>query len=517
MSLPFSEITVQPDPPVQRVITEEMNEKLTLDTAIVRTLFGELREEWDELDKFRNYYDGEQGLVYGTDKFQELFPSFDGFEDNWCGPVIDAMADKIKLLGVSIDSEDEEDEGDKEGTSDLAQQIWNVFRDNDIDEQQADLTEGVFVEGRAAVIVWRDEELGARIDWNPAKLVKVRYAEDDYRKIDVAIKRWEGPSGRVYVNVYDENEVRKYEETGRLSTTETKPPGVTGTVPERSPSMGLGFRFVEGEQWPLPHDFGEVPVVEFPNKRGSELSDVIPLQDAINYLLVSTFVAAEFDALRQRVFFTHLKEPEGGWKNTPGQVWHLSPHLDADGRATHGQADEFSGADLGAYRQIIEMVLQHLALTSKTPVRMFFKSDRGGRGDAPSGESQLIEDEPLLDKVEDRMTRLGNKWFHVVRLVAKAIEVDAPIRGEMIWLDPRSKYRSNLLDEAIKMMELGLPLSWIVKKLGLQPEELAELQSALEEKEREEEQEKEEEFNRQLEMRNAASSQDSGGGSGDQE
>jgi hypothetical protein len=146
----------------------------------------------------------------------------------------------------------------------------------------------------------------------------------------------------------------------------------------------------------------------------------------------------------------------------------------------HGSMDEFGQSDLGEFRQIIEMVLQHLALTSKTPVRMFFKSDRGGRGDAPSGESQLIEDEPLLDKCEDRMTRLGNKWFRVARLVAKAVDIDSDLRGEMIWQDPRSKYSMALLGEAVKLANpkdgLGLPIQWVMKRLGLTPEDLAELQ-----------------------------------------
>jgi len=153
---------------------------------------------------------------------------------------------------------------------------------------------------------------------------------------------------------------------------------------------------------------------------------------------------------------------------------------------------EFQASDLSQYRQLIEMVLQHLALTSKTPVRMFFKSDRGGRGDAPSGESQLIEDEPLLDKAKDREVRLGNKWFQVARLVAISLGL-GDIRGEMIWEDPRSKNRSALLDEAVKYAAptdkggLGLPIKWVIKRLALTPEDLAELQTLLDEQIKEDE------------------------------
>jgi hypothetical protein len=463
-------------------MTPEVNRIAGLDAAIVRTLFDDLSAETVNFTKYRNYYDGEQGFVYGTEKFKELFPDFKGLKDNWCGVVIDAMADKMKLIGIELDSKD----GNEEGENPIAKQIWDAFRRNDIDEQQADLTEGVFVEGRAAVLVWPDEELGVRVDWQPASLVKVRYSEEDYRKPVVGVKRWVTPSGEIRVNVYDDKEVRKYTEGKDQALPEPQKAGtISATIPQKSPTLSLSPRFVEGEEWPLPHDFEMVPIVEFHNKRGSELKDVIPLQDGINYLLVSAFVAGEFSALKQKIFFTHLKAPPGGWSNKPGRVWHLPPMVDSDGKLLHGQHGEFNETDLSGYRQIIEMVLQHLALTSKTPVRMFFKSDRGGRGDAPSGESELIEDEPLLDKVADRMTKLGNRWFQVARLVGKALGIEGELLGEMLWQDPRTKYRTSLLDEGIKYAApldkggLGLPIEWVVKRLGLSPEELAELQELL--------------------------------------
>ena len=496
MTLPlatrFPDLTLRP-PTTFRELSEELQNQVRIDTAITRTLFQELTQEWGDLKKFRDYYNGEQSLVFGSEKFKEFFPNFKGFEDNWCQVVIDAVADKIKLIGIDLDSSEEEDnEVDSIEENPLSKRIWDVLRDNDIDEQQGDLTEGTLVEGRAAVIVWPDEILGARVDWNPAQLIKVRYSEEDYKKIDFAVKRWETPAGEIRVNVYDDREVRKYVESRTNQLQDPSKAGIAALIPDMAPSQGLQPRFTLGESWPLPHDFKMVPVVEFLNKRGSELSDVIPLQDAINYLITAGFIAADFNAVKQKVFFTHLKAPVGGWKSEPGRVWHLAPMVDSDGKITHGMMDQFDESELGQYRTFVEMILQHLALTSKTPVRMFFKSDRSGRGDAPSGESQLVEDEPLLDKCDDRETRMGNKWFQVVKLIAKALGENGPIRGEMVWQDHRSKYRSALLDEAIKLANakagLGLPIHWVVKRLGLSPEELVELQAMLKAQEKEQEQ-----------------------------
>lgn len=473
----------EPVPPAERRLTVEQQRLVEIDTAIARSLFQQAQGDLSNIRMYREYYDGEQPLVYGTDKFKEFIPAFDGFEDNWCAVVVDAIAEKMKLLGIEIDRP----EGSDSDTPDpRVKKIWDCFRRNQIDQQEKDLTEAVLVEGRAGVIVWKDEELGVRIDWQPAETIAVRYSEEDYRVIDYAVKRWRTPRGEIRLNIYDKNQVRKYVE-GK----EQKPATLTNTsaqvssIPVTGPTYSLRPRFVPDEEWPLPHDFGEVPVVEFNNKRGSELTDVIPLQNAVNYVIVSSFVAGEFSAIRQKVFMTHAKEPEGGWKNEPGRVWHLPPMLDTDGKPSYGAMGEFAASDLSQYRQIVEMVLQHLALTSKTPVRMFFKSDRGGRGDAPSGESELIEDEPLLDKAQDREVRLGNSWFKVAKLVAKGLGIEGEILGEMIWEDPRSKYRTALLDQAIKYLELGLPIDWIVTQLALAPEDLAELKDLMEKAEAE--------------------------------
>lgn len=480
------------EPRPERELSAELQQQVTLDAALVRTLFQERTAEIQDIRKYRNYYDGDQSLVFGTDKFKEFNSAFEGFEDNWCAVVVDAITEKMKLLGVELDRPQDSDTEDEDTQDERVTRIWNTFRDNNIDQQEKELTEEVFVGGRAGVIVWPDNELGARIDWQPAETIFFRYSEDDYRVLDFMVKRWTTPGGEIRINVYDRNEVRKYVEgKEQQPPNPSNLPGVSATIPQRDPTFSLQPRFVEGEAWPLPHPFNRVPGVEFTNKRGSELKDVIPLQDAINYLLISSFLAGEFSAIKQRVFFTDKKEPEGGWSNIPGRIWHIPPMLDTDGKPIHGQMDEFSASDISQYRQIVEMVLQHLALTSKTPVRMFFKSDRGGRGDAPSGESELIEDEPLLDKAEDRETRLGNKWFEVVKLVASALGITETLRGEMIWRDPRSKYRTALLDQAIKYANpkngLGLPIEWVIKQLALPPEDLIALEKALKEQEEEQE------------------------------
>ncbi len=446
--------------------TTEEDEPLDQDQseAILRSETQALAEDLPTLNKYRDYYDGEQLLSYGTDRFKTEFgEAFEGLVSNWCEVVVDAVLDKLAVIGVKIPEQEE-----------LSKLVWETLRNNDLDEQHEELHEGILVEGRCYAIIWPDEDLGARFDWNPAQNVRVRYADDDARTPVWAIKRWLTPSGVIRVNLYFPDRIEKWQQFPTEQQASLR--NVTRMTPETGPQPGLSRFETEGEPWPLPNPFGEIPVVEFSSRKGSEIKTVIPQQDGVNYLLTSAFGAAEFNAMQQKVMMTNVAEPTGGWSNHPGRVWHLPAALDSDGKPITSSIGEFSSTDLAPYRSLIEMTLQHVALTSKTPVRMFFQSDRGGRGDAPSGEALRVEDQPLIDKVQSRQIRYGNSWYRVVRLVAKAVSGDFGMSlpmGEVIWQDTQADYRSALLDDALKMKELGMPYEFIVKKLGLNPEETA--------------------------------------------
>lgn len=450
--------------------------------AIMRDLIQSLNADLSTMDTYRAYYEGEQDLVYGSEDFKrEVEAAYPGLRDNWCEVVVDAPADKLEIEKIQFLGDNEE------VNTALTDSVWRVFRLNDIDEQQTHVYEGALVEGRSAVIVWPDDILGARIDWQPGQNVIVRYADDDWRVAIAAIKRWEVASGDVYVNLYTRDFVYKYKEP--VTTTR----GSVGSrreqiIPNSPSSSSFVRREVDNEPWPLPNPFGEVPVVEFVPNKGSKLKNAIPKQDMLNYLVTLLLFSAENNGYTQRVFFTGAKEPVGGWQNKPGKVWHLPPTIDSDGKMMPGAAFEFSASDLSKFKESIEMTLQHLALTSKTPMRMFFHSDRGGRGDAPSGDSLLVSDDALIEYIERIQSVFGNSWLKVATMVAQALDVldtEAPVLGETKWIDPRARYRTALLEEAKTLSDIGVPLAFIVTKLGLSVDEVTALEAMVEEQERE--------------------------------
>jgi hypothetical protein len=226
-----------------------------------------------------------------------------------------------------------------------------------------------------------------------------------------------------------------------------------------------------------------VPVIEFNNTSyQSEIKGTVPQQDALNKTLLDMMVTSEFQALNQRVVETSSNAPEGGWNSSPGEVWQFKPTFDADGKYVPSQFKTFEASNPSNYMLPIQMWLQHMALTSSTPVRYFMQSDRGGRGDSPSGDSLLVDDKPLNDKVDDKHDSFDPRWFDVAKLVAISIGIDGAesLLGSPVWKDPRYDSRLAKLTEGKTMVEMGIPLEFVVTQIGLQPDEVQEVLAMVE-------------------------------------
>jgi len=435
--------------------------------AILRSELTTLTSETEAMNKYRSYFEGEQELVYATETFTSIFgDAFDGFRDNWMKVIVNAVRNRLELVNFSF-------EGDEDST--LSDEVWRVLRLNEIEVQQDDLHEGALVESRAFVIVWPDEQIGATVDWQPGQICRVFYDPQRRTRARWAVRRWTTDEGDVYVNFYTPEFVYKFIDRGKDSATDSTTPSALNEIP------GVGWfggdlekRLVPNEPWPLPHPFGVVPVIEF-NNTGyeSEIKDHIPQQDALNKMLLDLLVTSEFQAFPQRVIETMSNAPTGGWKSGPGEVWHFKPSFDSDGKQVQSHFSTFDTANPNNYMEPISMWLQHMALTSSTPVRYFMQSDRGGRGDSPSGEALLVDDKPLNDKVEAKQRRFGSSWMQVARLIVTALtgENAQSLVGESIWRDPRHDYRLAKLEEGKTMADTGFPVEFIATQIGLSPQE----------------------------------------------
>lgn len=480
--------------------------------ALFRAELLQLTKDRATFDSWRDYYDGNQPLAFTTALFRRTFgDAFAGFRDNWMQVIVDAIEDRLTFEGYDI-----------EDTA-LNGRIWETFLNNEFDAEQLVLFNGVLVEDRAFVIVWPDDELGAKIDWQPAQLCRVRYDPDNRRRALWALKRWQDDNGDTLVNIYTDSYVYKYmEQEGSDINAAPSSPSAKSEIPLSANIGTLTPREVPGESWPLPHPFGMVPVVEINNtKFTSELDGHTTQQDALNKTLLDMLITGEFQSFRQRYVETLADEPVGGWRASPGEIWQFRPGFDAEGRVVPGQFGSFEVTDPSVFIKPVEMWLDHIAMTSRTPARLFRQIDRGGRGDAQSGDAMLVDDKPLNDKIEKKQKAWRGPLVQLGRLVARALDISGdpiPLSTGVLWTDPRYENRVAVLNEAIQMVNIGLPFKYVIRNLNLTPTEIEEIEQWKDEEKAEQQAEQEAQMKMQAEMSSRGSesrpSNSDGGSSG---
>ncbi len=436
----------------------------------LRRLYVQLVARRHPIHKLESYYDGAHPLAFAGPEFLEAFGGlFRAFADNWCGIVVNAVDERLKVEGFRV--------GDDPNADDTAKRLWEV---NDLDTQSgmghtSGLTAGAFY-----VVVWpSDTENVPEITVESATGTIVECHPKIRRRRTAALRTWMDDDGYEHAELFLPDRVYCYRSKGKRT-------GVL-TAPNRSSWMiddHPDVRDKLDESGSMSNPFAPtIPVVEFLNSprlhvsrqvgwfAHSELSSIIPLQDATNKLVADMLVASEFAAYPQRhlVGYEADEDEETGatiqpkFENGPGKVWWLE-----DTDAKFGQ---FEAANLAAYVTAVEMMVQHIASLSSTPPHYLRAS-----ADRLSGESLKSAETGLVAKVRRKMTTLGAGWEEVMRLagkVAEAPELANAVQMETIWRDPETRTESEHVDAVVKKQALNVPDPQLWEELGYSPEQVA--------------------------------------------
>lgn len=432
---------------------------------------GLFADDAEELDKYQAYYDGEQNIVWNSDRFKTIFGStFESFRDNWCEIVADACAERMQVLGFTVtelEGEDTEpgtevnDAGDA-GTGDpttpptvqgqggtafpapiakyqqgqpqdgqvypppqdpqytrICKKSVSIWKRNRMDAKQELLFTGSLVKGKAYVIVWpspKDAKM-AEIHFNDASLIRVWY--DENGEIYAAAKQWRRFDGATRRNLYYRDRIEKWllidpVEAGQTpSEAQRMNPGATWAALK-------GWRKysdLDDPSWPIQNPYDTVPVFPFLNKPHnagegtSEIKNVVPQQDAINKMLADMMVASEYGAFKQKIIASKGR-PKEGWKHGPNQLWSTS-----DTDAKWGQFEE---TPLSNYIEGIGMWVEHVAATSRTP--QYYLRQTGA---LPSGESLKTSEAGLVKKCQRKSIHWGNTLEDMMRFAIMIEEGDS--------------------------------------------------------------------------------------------
>lgn len=435
--------------------------------------------------KARDYYHGKQELSFASPRFQTAFGQLlKPFAYNRCRPVVDAMANKLKVKGFNIQGVNLQNLSFMPlAEADYAQQAMTLWKLAGMTRREGELYTEAGVTGDAYGVVYYDapRPLGTglpRLYPNKADVMRVRY--DDDGRIVLAAKSWlqvGGPNDKKRrLTIYTANEIFKLI---TVDTAEAEMPKELEKYEPYKEVNGLGQRVA----WPIVHNLGRVPVVHYANNAPmvgdfgiSELKDVIPLQDALNKSVADMLVAMEYNAFQQR-WAIGIEGPEideqGNkvmpFKQGPGELW-WSTNADA-------KFGDFTTADLKQFLAAQDQFDLDIARVSHTPVHWLIMT-----GTPPSGESIKVSVEPFTDKIEDRQTGWGAEHATAMSLMFQLSGIGTDFLIEPEWEEAAPRSEREQAEIGKMMADAGVPLEIAARVMGLEEEELARLAEIEEEK-----------------------------------
>ncbi|GGW89414.1 phage portal protein [Streptomyces noursei] len=408
-------------------------------------LHGKLARHRGHFRLFSDYYDGRhQKLAFAQARhLNEYGHVFERWRDNFCGLIIDSVNERLAIDGFRMTDEPEADRD--------AQDIWQR---NHMDAESSAGHLDAMIAGASYAVVWADAEGEPTITMESAENIVVQYEPGSRRNIQAAAKFYTDDWGREWSTLWLPNQVVTFQ---------------AGTFGWANPSAAKTAR----------NPLGIVPVVPL-NNRGrlvgdpiSDLTTVIPLQDAINKTVADALLASEYAAWPQR-YVTGLEIVEDGAGN-PVEPFKIAVDKLLQAEDPQAKFGQFEAADLSNYVSLVEMLVQHLASTSRIPFHYFLNTS----GVAPSGESITAAEAGLIAKTRERMLHFGESWERVMRLAFKVLgdkRSDA-YGAEVIWRDPENRTESQHMDALLKLKMIGVPTDQLLSDAGYTPQQITRFKS----------------------------------------
>lgn len=441
---------------------------------ILRHLYAEIVRRRRVVERAHAYYDGDHRLAFASEKFLEAFGGlFGAFADNWCGIVVDAVEERLGVQGFRVGSNPKAD--------DDAHRIWQA---NELDLQsQMAYTDGL-VGGAFYATVWQRGEAGSVDETTPeitvepaSSAIVLTHPKQPLRRT-AGLRLWMDEEGYEHAELFLPDRVYLFRSRTQRTGVILDPLRVQWTH-ETYPDLVKDL----DESSSMANPLGAVPMVPFVNRPRltrsrrvgwavhSELTPVIPLNDAANKLLADMLIASEFAAYPQR----HVTgwEPDEDeetdaiiqpdFTSGPGRTWWTENENARFGAFPTVSIDQFVTA--------IEMIVQHVASISSTPPHYLRAS-----ADRLSGESLKSAETGLVAKVRRKATVWGAGWEEVMRLAGKVAEIPTLAEAESmetIWRDPETRTESEHVDAVVKKQALNVPDEQLWEEVGYTPEQIA--------------------------------------------
>lgn len=372
-----------------------------------------LPDKQRRINRFWDYYNGDQPRVWLNDTFREMFKSVtDEFIENWCEPVVNKPLDRLEVTGWVPITEGTDNLEDKELKNTIdPDKMVQILKDNDLEIGQSDLYRQMRVAGEAFLIVWPSEnpkkKSGFDVTVNDARWV---YWPNDKHRSDPEY------CVLIFVEDHPETKVPHWNATVYYSEVVVRliGPKITPGVTPSSVRYFTPNPIDPGG----PHGFDKVPVIRFsPEKEAkSSLKVVIPLQDQVNKLKANKMVVAEWLAFPLIAVMTEQTISDGDLKSRPNRMLHLHPGGGEDGAAPTS-IWQSTPADLANFDNSIEKEIQKIFTLTGLPRHILVDNN------APiSGDGIEADEGPFTELLKDLHRSLGGSWSDLAELCGLNVE-----------------------------------------------------------------------------------------------
>lgn len=449
------------------------------------------KETQERIKALRDYYDGEHPVLL-SDRQEEYIGKAltDGefaFAHNTVKSIVDTLRERLSVSGFTVN--DAGLGGNKDGENTPASQVaalmWAWWEENRLDAQQIRLHRRALRDGASYVMVDYDQE-------NQRPRFTLLSADDGTHGV-VCHRDPENPDIVLMMNNY-------------WYTVNLLEPGKTGIERKTTYLPGQVRKYILGKEgkwarmdgleaplepgdttWPLPWVDGNgkplgITIKQFENPGGSEVAQIIGLQNILNKTWLDLMAAADAAGFPIMVIENELLngmpndanigddddiEGDDEFVIAPGRM------LSVDGARVH----RIEGSDLSQLINTVHLIVETIAGISRTP--SYYLRPVGG-SDVPSGEALKQLESGLVTRAIERQLIFGQAWADVMEMAYKVAQTfgaaipDVPkLKVQTVWASAETRHEQTDAATGEAWQRLKVPDETIWQMLGFSPEQIA--------------------------------------------
>ena len=459
--------------------------------SVLEALADTERQRQMTIARSRRYVSGSGQFVKLTERLRTILRDMPGLHDadllrlNVVRTVLKAVAERLLVTGFPSDQPE------------VSAFCWRVWQQNRMDQHADHLHTQILRDGEAYLLVWWDgtrPRLTVHEAWVDADIETSPFGSG----LGIGCRAFwddDDPSGRLRAV-----SKRWIEETWDERGTLTRRRRLTVYYPERVEKFVWGKGGYEPHQdpddrgvWPLPWvdlqgqplGIAMIPVVN--PEREPEVLEAIPLQNAVNKLLVDLMTASDETAFRIFYALGFIPTTDGGppkadksnwWQLQPGQI------VGTPRPASETAFGAIDGADLRSLIEPLNQLIYWTAMVTDTPVSRFISTAQ------VAAEGTLKQQEaPLVNKIRKRQALYGNGYEDALLLACRlqatfgAGRVALPDLAEVVldtqWEPAETRDEGELMESlALKREKLGVPLVQIWREAGYTEEQIEAMEAS---------------------------------------